>query len=339
MIRKNWVVVILAISFGFITGSCTKNKRAIKVATYNIYFLDDGIAAERKQNLEAVIRSLDADIIGFQEIDAPAALENILPENYEIAMLDDPTEVQELALAVRQPLRIKSSKYVFPESDYNMAFPRSRDLLQVEVEASGRTLTFLVLHAKSRSGGRQTTDVRRQAAAELMIDYLQSTLEGKDVILMGDFNDNPDDKSLNMLETGDKNAIGGIDTVEDAFLYNTSEQLLDRDYCSYGYSYLFESVPNDTFQLRVDGSRAENNKWRGREHNYFEDVKIKAILFDQILVSMNLRPFVSRVGVFNGAAAIRGDGSRIRFTESGVQYTKRGDLASDHVPVWAILEL
>ncbi|MCG8607371.1 hypothetical protein MJD09_20615, partial [bacterium] len=143
----------------------------IKVATYNIYFLDDGISEERKVNLQEVIRLLDADIIGFQEINNPAALENILPPAYEVAMIDDSTEVQELAFAVRSPIQIRSLEYIFTEDSLDHAFPRSRDLLQMTVSAGGRELTLLVHHAKSRSGGRMATDPRREAASELTIDY------------------------------------------------------------------------------------------------------------------------------------------------------------------------
>ena len=49
-----------------------------------------------------------------------------------------------------------------------------------------------------------------------------------------------------------------------------------------------------------------NNKWRGREHDFFNDVKVKAILFDQILVSHNLKDHVVDRGVFTGASAVVG---------------------------------
>ncbi|MFQ5603130.1 MAG: endonuclease/exonuclease/phosphatase family protein [bacterium] len=321
------------------TFSACGYAQKIKVATYNIYFLDDGISQERKENLQAVIKKLDADIIGFQEITNVAALKNILPASYEIAMIDDPEEVQECALAVRQPIEIKSVEYVYPEKKYDDAFPRSRDLLQVRIKGNGNELTVLVHHAKSRSRSRMKTDRRRAAASVLIMEHLKKKLSNQPVVILGDFNDNPDDRSLNILETGDTNAIGGIDQQEDSFLFNVTEILAAKDYCSYGYSYLFKDADADTFPLVVKGARAENNKWRGKKHNFFEDVKVKAILFDQILVSMALKDRVVETGVVNNFVAIRGQGSRIKFTDDGLVYTRRGSLASDHVPVWAVLDL
>jgi len=37
-------------------------------------------------------------------------------------------------------------------------------------------------------------------------------------------------------EYGDKDAVGGVDSKEDDSLFNTNEDLLSKDYCSYGYS-------------------------------------------------------------------------------------------------------
>ncbi len=311
----------------------------LTIATYNIFFLDAGISQERRENLQRVISELDADVIAFQEISNPAALRNILPEDYTIAMIDDPQEVQELALAVRAPLRILSQRYAWPEPSFDNAFPRSRDLLHVSVSAQGETLHFLVHHAKSRRGGRMRTDPRREQAAELIVRYIRSELAQKNVIVLGDFNDNPDDRSLNILEYGRSDVSGGIDVEEDSFLFNTTEALLDDNICSHGYSYLHGDEKAETFDPSVPGSSRENNRWRNRTYDYRRDVRVKAILLDQILVSLNLKKAVRDVGVFNRTIAVRGSRSRIEFIEGQLVYHKRGSLPSDHVPVWIRLDL
>lgn len=331
--RVLFFFVIFTIFFQF-----TSRAEQLKFATYNIFFLDEGISKERKDNLQAVIQQLDADIIGFQEIKNPAALKNILPENYSIAMIDDTTEVQEVALVVRSPLKIVSYKYVFPDTIYDEAFPRSRDLLQVAVEGYGKEFICLVNHFKSRYGGRIETDSHRCEATSMIVKYIRQNLMDKNVIILADFNDDPDDRSLNILEYGDPQAIGGIDEVEDSFLFNTAEQLLVKDYCSYGLNYIYGDVQSDTFDARVLGSREENNKWRDKQYDFYKDVKVKEILLDQILVSLNLKTFFVKSGVFNGSEAVKGIPSKTRFTKDGVIYTQRGSLASDHLPVYAIFE-
>ena len=110
------------------------------------------------------------------------------------------------------------------------------------------------------------------------------------------------------------------------------------DHCSYGYTYLYRTHPEETFDLAVPGARAENNRWRGKEHDFYRDVRVKAVLFDQILTSLNLSRHVTEVGILNLTEAVKGDRTRIRFDESGnLVYTRWGTFASDHVPVWAKL--
>ena len=145
------------------------------------------------------LREYQPDIIGFQEIQSRSALENILPEEYAIGILDDQEELQELAIAVRRPFEIASVKMVFPEEVHNKAFPRKRDLLEVQVSGFGQLFTVLVHHAKSRSGGRMDTDDRRELAARMVMQFLKSRVSQDQVILMGDFNDNPDNESLKII--------------------------------------------------------------------------------------------------------------------------------------------
>lgn len=330
-LRLSIILLICAVSAGF--------SQTIKFATYNIYFLDDGINVERKANLRAVLNTLDADVIGFQEIQDREALENILNDDYEIAFIDDPNEVQELGLAVKKPFTILSQKYAFPDTAHNFAFPRKRDVLVAEIEGHGQQFTVMVHHAKSRSGGRNNNDARREEASAMMVDYIRNELAGKNVVILGDFNDTPDDKSANILEYGDRNAVGGIDEQEDTFMFNTTEQLLAQEHCSFGYSFMFQdSTIGETFDPTVPGARAENNKWRGVDHDYFNDVEIKETLLDQIFISIHLKENVVAAGVFNYAVAVKGSRSRIRFEEQGLVYTERGSLASDHIPVWVALE-
>ena len=317
---------------------CGAHATTIKVATYNIYWLDDEISSARRDRLQQVIRELDADIIAFQEIQSRSALVNILPDHYEIGILDDEEELQELAIAVRHPLAIASLKMIFPEKRHEKGFPRKRDLLEAQVEGFGQLFTVLVHHAKSRSGGRVKTDERRVTASTMIMQFLTSRVSQDLIILMGDFNDNPDDQSVNVLEYGVTHVENGIDKKPDTFLYNVTESLLENNYCSYGYNYLYSDLKELTFNPVVEGSREENNKWRGHEHDFMKDVKVKAILFDQILVSQNLKDHVVDCGVFTGASAVVGTRSRVRFQGNDLFYTNRGNFASDHVPVWAVLK-
>lgn len=328
---KTHIFLILIVNLFF--------SQTIKIASYNIYFLDDGIKQERKERLQKIIDDLDADIIGFQEINNEAALRNILSDDYAIAIIDGKNDVQDVALAVREPYRIKSKSLVFSGKKYDFAFPRNRDLLEVIVEIEGKEYTFFIHHAKSRRGGRIKTDKQRSEASRLIVDYVKKKKMNESIIFIGDFNDNPDDQSLNILESANPNAEGGVDTIPDQFFFNTAEELLEKDMVSHGLYYKYRGKNPRYVDPVVRGSRYENNRFRNKKHDYWKDVKIKETLLDQILVSMNLKNAVKEVSLYTKPIAVTGSKSSIKFKNDKLIYTKRGDFASDHIPVWIELDL
>lgn len=75
----------------------------------------------------------------------------------------------------------------------------TRDILQASGTIAGETVHFLVAHFPSRREGSEQSEYRRLAAARLMKHITDSLLQGQPsakIIIMGDFNDNPDNRSL-----------------------------------------------------------------------------------------------------------------------------------------------
>jgi len=75
----------------------------------------------------------------------------------------------------------------------------TRDILYVKGKSKNDTLHFFVNHWSSRWGGKSFTEEKRLAAAITLrtsIVALQDSLPNAKIILMGDFNDTPDDKSI-----------------------------------------------------------------------------------------------------------------------------------------------
>ena len=98
-------------------------------------------------------------------------------------------------------------------------FPNRRNLLAVTGQLPDESATFVVMvhHGKSRAGGRTSTDVRREGAARAMLHVFERDFDDRDCILVGDFNSNPGDRSLNILEIGDPNAPGGPEKIDGRF--------------------------------------------------------------------------------------------------------------------------
>jgi endonuclease/exonuclease/phosphatase family metal-dependent hydrolase len=305
----------------------------VRVADYNIKFLsveDLDAKPQRKQRLKAVIEQLKPDILALQEIKDRQALEELFESNtWSILIDDDSNDAQDLAIAVRRPLKFKDradldaddADFLFPGPTFENLFRNRRDVLVGVVEIPGETepLHVMVVHEKSRLGGRAVTDPVREGAARALVQKLDRDYEDKRFILLGDFNDNPDDKSLNILETGDIDAQGGAEENEGAFLSNPAERLVALDQVSHGKSAADINPQTGRIDVITTGSRARNNDNRGNNTNTGD------ILFDQILFPAILAPLYvnDSFRIFDAGVAIEGTGGQ------------NGDQASDHLPVYA----
>ena len=304
----------------------------VRIATYNIKFLDAQdlpSQGDRENKLEEVVESLQADIIALQEIDDRAALEMIFdPSEWWLIMDDDSGHTQDLAVAVRRHLGVPGfdaadqdaddEDFLFPGVANNSPFPNRRDVLHVEVGIPDEDLALhvLVVHAKSRFGGRATTDPRREHAARLLLQRLEQEFDDDLYVLLGDFNDSPDDRSLNILESGSPHAAAGPEEIQGPFLINLTEPLWADDHVSHGRK-SNELTPDASRVDLVDpGSRDRNNSLRGT------DAHTGDILFDQILIppSMLTHYQAGSTAVFDLPVAVLGNN------------TTR---ASDHLPVFA----
>jgi hypothetical protein len=172
----------------------------------------------------------------------------------------------------------------------------------------------MVHHGKSRVGGRATTDAQREGAARDILQVLEQRFDDKDYILLGDFNDNPDDRSLNILEMGDPHAPGGPEEIEGPFLINLTERLVVEDRVSHGRN--SADVSGDHVETIDPDSRRRNNDARGTDMNTGD------ILFDQMLIPLRMLPryVLGSVRIFDHEVAVRGNNDT---------------RASDHLPVVA----
>lgn len=309
-------------------------KTGLRIATYNIAWLGEANPTERLSNIKSVIKNLNPDIVALQEIASKKALERIFDGNWQIGIADEPSEYQELAIAVKKPLKIESYDLLFRDGVLDDAFPGKRDVLRaVVLTPSGVRIFCYVVHMKSRSGGRRQTDHRRIMACSLLAAYIAS--KGEDlVVALGDFNDTPDDQSVNILESGDLRAEAGTEPTNDPFLVNLTETLWAQDYCTIDLCDRYQGEP---LSPRVKGARQENEKWRGKDYRFPDDLAMTQTMFDQILISRKMNQvFSGTVSVYSGQDALRGTKARgPREGTEAATYQNMGTLASDHLPVYA----
>ncbi|MGF1581437.1 MAG: endonuclease/exonuclease/phosphatase family protein [Gemmataceae bacterium] len=318
--KVRWNVLALALLLFLPLVSQAQDGNKIRVATYNIRFLNaDNLTQNRKNAIQAVIKRLDADVIGLQEIKDRDALEAVFDKNEWDLIIDDSSrDALDLAVAVRKsnrwkvltPLKAGPKDFLFPnDGAMDTFFPGNRDVLNVKIEVNGVDFPvhIFVVHAKSRIGGQKQTDNRRVGAAELLVKKIDDDFEDVPFVLLGDFNDNPDNRALNILETGDSAAGAKSENLPGSFLLNLTEELLISEHVSWSSQRL--AISGNKFVTSIPGSRRTNMTRPGRRTK---------ILFDQILIPTWMKGHYVKgsVRVFN-------------------ELPDQAQTASDHLPVYA----
>lgn len=314
-----------------------KPEGVVRIATYNLQWFSEAANPKRISNIKSVLSNVAPDIVGLEEVESVSAVRQVFDDSWEVGMLDDRQEHQELAIAVRKPFVLVSAVTVFRDKDLDDAFPGKRDVLRCIVQTPGeKQLVVYIVHMKSRRGGRTVTDVQREEACGLLAAYVRSRRDEPNVVVMGDFNDNPFDASLNILESGNNMAKGGLNPAGEALLFNLTEPLASKDYVSEGVHDLYHG---SAIKPIVTGAKADNDRLRGKEYEFPRDVQVPQILFDQILVSPVLKKTAGTPTVYCGEDALRGQPGRTSVDGSNVDYLEKGDLASDHLPVYVDIKV
>lgn len=302
----------------------------IRVASYNIRLLNTEVTNQgnRLEKLRDVIALLNADVIGLQEIHNRSALELIFsPDDWYIVIDDDSNSPRNVAAAIRKPLRILNvrpdldaddQQFLFPQDADNYGFPERRDVLRLDIELpdGSDNFTLLVNHPLSRVQGRTSTDRRREEAATKLVNALRQEIATSKFVYVCDCNDTPDDRSSNILETGNPNARAEMEQNRGSFLVNLMEPLFAVGHVSYGRK--TNELTQD--RRRIDtidtSSRTRNHQRRGTDRDTGD------ILFDQLYASPLMYPYYDRgsAAIFDNPVAVRGNDF---------------NRASDHLPVFA----
>ncbi|RNC65143.1 hypothetical protein D7D25_08205 [Proteiniphilum sp. X52] len=145
----------------------------------------------------------------------------------------------------------------------------TRNILHVTGELlNGNLLDIFVCHFPSRSGGQRESEPARVEAAALLKDKADSLLirrENAHIVIMGDFNDHPDDKSLSQV-LGAESLMSPLqrDRLYNLFRHRTKE----AEYGTYKYQGKWEIL--DQFivsgNLLMEGSRI---RVKGNEAHVF----------------------------------------------------------------------
>lgn len=183
-------------------------------------------------------------IVGLAEVENDKVLtdlvtnENLIDESYSYVHFDSSDERGiDVALLYKSELfEVKNSETfsVFLQ-DENGAQDYTRDILLVQGQLNDEFIHIIVNHWSSRREGEKETEFKRLAAAKKVnsiIKNLKIDDANAKIIVMGDFNDNPNDTSISLME-------------EKSLLFNPFKTVWSKDVGSLNHQYqwnLFDQI-------------------------------------------------------------------------------------------------
>lgn len=145
-------------------------------------------------------------VIGVSEVENRSVLEDIVstrklaPANYRISHFDSP-EARGVDVAFLYRPDVFKLEGQYPVKTVIPSLPnfKTRDILTMWGTIENEPFFFMVAHWPSRLGGKEASEFKRIAVARQMRSIADSVLAANPatkVVMMGDFNDDPIDKSL-----------------------------------------------------------------------------------------------------------------------------------------------
>ena len=277
------------------------------------------IYREKVSNMAEVVSQIGFDItkrppsiLGICEVENRMVVEDLISDeklkkyNYGIVHYESPDDrgIDVGLIYNKDIFKVKnsSSHDVFITGNNSSKRRNTRDQLVVSGYLDGELMHFIVNHWPSRGAD----ETKRIAAAEVnnfIIDSLRNKYDSPKIITMGDFNDDPFDKSIKKILGAKKN----INDVKKNDLYNPFETIL-----------VDEGV----------GSNAYRDKWQ---------------LFDQIILSKpfldkDYKDYqLYKAGVFNKSFLINKKGKFKGYPFRSFSYGTFTGGYSDHLPPYIYL--
>lgn len=210
-------------------------------------------------------RSVLEDLVAA--IDARLVSEGKKPWNLQIVHHDSPDNrgVDVAALYNPRMFRFVDVTNTNPEVGF-----KTRDIMCVTGVMGGDTLSILVNHWPSRLGGQEKSSPNREKAAakcKQIADSLWTIRPNQGVIVMGDLNDDPSDKSC-------AKALGAVkkpDGVGVHQFYNPFWSILERGIGTLAYKSqwnLFDQIIVSGSLLDTKGDPSRLHYWKAQVNNF-----------------------------------------------------------------------
>ena len=160
---------------------------------------------KKLQNIAKVVDALNPTILGMTEVENDLVLQDLVNQslikskNYGFVHFESPDErgIDVALIYKKADFTVKNKEFHrinFPNSN-----DKTRDILQVDGVILGQNISVFVNHFPSRRGGAEASEDKRIFVAQMLkkaVDAAMKKDKNTHVIIMGDLNDDPSDKSL-----------------------------------------------------------------------------------------------------------------------------------------------
>ncbi len=194
---------------------------------------DEEKYTNKLEKMSAVLAAMNLDIIGVSEVENRKVLEdlathpNLIKLRYQIIHFDSPDRRGiDVALLYKPRSFRPFSTAMIPVWTANDPDFITRDILLVKGLMGNDTLSVFVNHWPSRRGGKEDKRILAAHVLRKSVDSLFNLNAQAKIICMGDFNDDPTNKSLKKI----LRSVGKIEQLEDNALFNTSFSTFKKGY-------------------------------------------------------------------------------------------------------------
>ncbi|WP_430467209.1 endonuclease/exonuclease/phosphatase family protein [Winogradskyella ouciana] len=218
-------------------------------------------------------------VVGLAEVENKTVLsdlvrsKNLIEENYSYVHYDSSDErgIDVALLYKSDVFKVENSETfsVYLQNEFGVQ-DYTRDILLVQGKLENEKISIIVNHWSSRREGEKETEYKRITAANVVnsvVKMLKKEDANARIIVMGDFNDNPNSKSLSLLE-------------KESNLYNPFKTVWSRDKGSLNHNFgwnLFDQILISTnffesskSSLSFNGANVFNNKNLTQYHGKYK---------------------------------------------------------------------
>ena len=189
------------------------------------------------KNSAEVLRDLAVDVLGLCEVENKNVLNDLNDafedKEYKIIHYESPDErgIDNALLYDPKKFKVLSSK---PIRNVLGGDDKTRDILYIKGEFNLSLIHIFVNHWPSNYGGKEKSIPKRNFTSKLLLSEIQKINEVEvdaNIVLLGDFNENPDDKNVLLLESaGLTNLMTAMIDKEDisTYIYRGTNYLYDQ---------------------------------------------------------------------------------------------------------------